>query len=232
MSEAKTTTESADAKAPAEKPAAEKSKAATEEAPEPPIDVEVPLGSRLYEVMFVVDAGHGRENQAKVMTELKELVEKSGGTWVNGDKWEERRLAYNIKKRKRGLYILAHMVCPTQNIVKLERNMQISDLVLRSLVTVDEDGLSLSPPSRLMDDDDGDRRFFGGQGGQGDRRRGGSRGPRTRRFGDRRPDRRSGGDAKPEAKSESKPAAKPEAKAETKLEAKAETKPAEGESKS
>jgi len=231
MSEAKTTTESADAKAPAEKPAAEKpaaekpaadkSKAATEKAPEPPIDVEVPLGSRLYEVMFVVDAGHGRENQAKVMTELKELVEKSGGTWVNGDKWEERRLAYNIKKRKRGLYILAHMVCPTQHIVKLERNMQISDLVLRSLVTVDEDGVGLSPSSRMMDDDDDDRRFFGGQ---GDRRRGGSRGPRTRRFGDRRPDRRSGGDAKPEARSDSRPAAKPEAKAETK--------PAEGESKS
>jgi small subunit ribosomal protein S6 len=200
MSEAKTAGEK-----PAEKPAekaaekpAEKSAEKSAEkagekaaaAPEPePIKVDVPLGSRLYEVMFVVDAGHGRENQSKVMTELKELVEKSGGTWVNGDKWEERRLAYNIKKRKRGLYVLAHMVCPTQNITRLERNMQISDLVLRALVTVDQDGLSLALPSRMADDDDGGpggRRFFGG----GDRRRGGGqreRGDRPYRSRERNP---------------------------------------------
>lgn len=176
MSEAKSATEAAGA--------------ATAPVQEAPVQVDVPLGSRLYEVMFVVDAGHGRENQAKLMAELKDLVEKSGGTWVNGDKWEERRLAYNIKKRKRGLYVLAHMVCPTSSVARLERNIQISDLVLRALITVDEDGLSLAPPARVMDDDEdgmGERRFFGQSGDRprrgGFRDRGGDRGDR----GDRPP---------------------------------------------
>lgn len=191
MSEAKTPAEAAGDKAPV---------AAVPVAETVPANVEVPLGSRLYEVMFVVDAGHGRENQGKVLSELKDLVEKSGGTWVNGDKWEERRLAYNIKKRKRGLYVLSHIVCSTQSIGRLDRNIQISDLVIRALITVDEDGLSLTPPVRVMDDDDdggpgGERRFFG-QGDRGGPRRGGFRdhGDRGGDRGDRPPrsrDRRS-----------------------------------------
>ena len=186
MSEAKTPTEAAGDKAPVAAPVAP--------APQVPMTVDVPLGSRLYEVMFVVDAGHGRENQGKVMTELKDLVEKSGGTWVNGDKWEERRLAYNIKKRKRGLYILSHIVCPTQSIGRLDRNIQISDLVIRALITVDEDGLSLTPPVRVMDDEEdggpgGERRFFGGDRGDRGPRRGGFRdhGDRGGDRGDRPP---------------------------------------------
>jgi len=192
MYEAKTPAEAAGDKAPV---------AVVPVAETVPANVEVPLGSRLYEVMFVVDAGHGRENQGKLMSELKDLVEKSGGTWVNGDKWEERRLAYNIKKRKRGLYILSHVVCSTQSISRLDRNIQISDLVIRALITVDEDGLSLTPPVRVMDDDDeggpgGQRRFFGGD--RGGPRRGG-----FRDHGDRGGDRGDRGDRPPRSRDRS-----------------------------
>jgi ribosomal protein S6 len=148
---------------------------------EPPPSVTVPPGSRLYEGMFVVDASQARENYSKVLAGVRELIEKSGGAWVNGDKWEERRLAYTIKKRKRGLFILVHFILPTQGMLRLERNLQIADLVLRHLVTVDVDGLGLTPPSRGLEDEDerggGERRFFGGD--RGERRgpgRGGFRG--------------------------------------------------------
>jgi small subunit ribosomal protein S6 len=177
-------TKSASAAAPAAAPAAAAAVA------EPPPTVTVPPGSRLYEGMFVVDASQGRENYAKILAGIRELLEKSGGTWVNGDKWEERRLAYTIKKRKRGLFILAHFLMPTQALVRLERNLQISELLLRHLITVDVDGLGLVPPSRGLDDDDeggGERRFFGGD--RGDRRRP-DRGGRGERGG--RPDRFEG----------------------------------------
>jgi small subunit ribosomal protein S6 len=158
---------------------------------EAPPTVTLPPGSRLYEGMFVVDASQARENFAKIVAGVRELIEKSGGTWVNGDKWEERRLAYTIKKRKRGLYILAHFVMATQAVLRLERNLQISDLLLRHLVTVDVDGLGLAPPSRGLDDEDegggGERRFFGDR---GDRRRSDRGGYRGERGG--RPDRGEG----------------------------------------
>lgn len=158
--------------------------------PLPPI----PLGSRLYEVMWVVDASGGRDNLPKVLASLKDLAEKSGASWINGDRWDERRLAYPIRKRKRGLYVISHLVCPTANITRLARNAQISEFVLRYLLTVDVDGLSLTPPSRGPDDDEeggpGERSFFGSERRErrferrdrerGDRERG-DRGERERR---------------------------------------------------
>ena len=150
---------------------------------------ELPTGVRLYECMWVVDANTGREDYNKVIVALKEIVEKGGGTWLNADKWEERRLAYQIKKRKRGLYIINHFSAPTEAVIKIDRNARLSEVVLRHMITVDEDGLTTSPPVRALDDDDfgggfgggggggggGERRFFGGGGGGGGGER---RGPR------------------------------------------------------
>ena len=159
-------------------------------APAVPPTPTFPAGIRLYECMWVVDANTGREDYNKVVTGLKEIVEKGGGTWVNGDKWEERRLAYPIKKKKRGLYIISHFSAATENVTKIDRQAKLSDLVLRHMILVDEDGLITTPPVRGLDDDDfggggggggGERRFFGGGGGGGGRFGGGGRPDRGER---------------------------------------------------
>lgn len=136
----------------------------------PPVPV-LPHGVRLYEAMWVVDANSGREDYNKCLAGIKEIVEKGGGTWINADKWEERKLAYPIKKKKRALYIINHFSAPTESILKIDRNARLSDIVLRHMIFVDEDGLTTSPPVRTIEDEDfgggfgmggggGERRFF------------------------------------------------------------------------
>jgi small subunit ribosomal protein S6 len=49
-------------------------------------------------------------------------------------KWDERRLAYEIKKQKRGLYILAYFQAPAANMTHFERDCNLSEKVLRTLV--------------------------------------------------------------------------------------------------
>jgi len=139
----------------------------------------MPYGTRLYEVMWVVDANMARDGMNKVMDGLKEIVEKSGGKWINGDKYDERRLAYPVKKKKRGTYVISHLTAPTETLTRLERNIQISDLVLRALVTLDDDGLILTPPVRSIEDDEFGGGFGGGGFGGGERSFG--RGPRSDR---------------------------------------------------
>ena len=170
MSETKTAPDDKAVKKKAPAPPSATPAAAPAPAEPPPFDP--PPGQWLYEAMWLVDPGAARENFTKVVAGIKELVEKSGGAWVNGDKWEERKLAYPIKKRKRGMFVLSHFSAPPDQMPRLERNIQISDLVLRALITVDIDGLRTSPPVREIDDDDfmpggPDRRFFGGGGGGG-----------------------------------------------------------------
>ena len=140
---------------------------------------DMPYGTRLYEVMWVVDANMARDGMNKVMDGLKEIVEKSGGKWINGDKYDERRLAYPVKKKKRGTYVISHLTAPTETLTRLERNIQISDLVLRALVTLDDDGLILTPPVRSIEDDEFGGGFGGGGFGGGERSFG--RGPRSDR---------------------------------------------------
>jgi small subunit ribosomal protein S6 len=128
------------------------------------------------------------------MAAIKEVIEKGGGTWINGDRWDERRLAYPIKKKKRGLYIISHFTAPTDAVARIDRNARLSDTVIRHMITVDEDGLTTVPPVRPAEEDElggpgggpgGERRFFGGGGGyRGDRDRDrgdrGDRGDRDR----------------------------------------------------
>ncbi|HLX62255.1 MAG TPA: 30S ribosomal protein S6 [Planctomycetota bacterium] len=134
----------------------------------------LPHGVRLYEAMWLVDANAGREDYNKCVAAIREIVEKGGGTWINADKWHDGKIAYPIKKKKRGLYIINHFSAPTESIQKIDRNARLSDLILRHMILVDEDGLSTSPPVRTLEDEDfgggfgmgggGERRFFGGGG--------------------------------------------------------------------
>lgn len=121
----------------------------------------LPEGTRLYEGMWVVDAALGREDYPKATAAIKEVIEKGGGSVINMEKWEERRLMYPIKKKKRGLYIISHFSAPTEAVTKIDRQARLADIVLRHMILVDEDGLTTVPTIRPMDDEDfggGDRR--------------------------------------------------------------------------
>src|SRR5205823_5441403 len=49
-------------------------------------------------------------------------------------KWDERRLAYEIKKQKRGLYILAYFKAPGGSLSHIERDCNLSEKILRVLL--------------------------------------------------------------------------------------------------
>ncbi len=150
-------------------PAAPAAAPAVAAAPVQPLPV-LPHGVRLYEAMWVVDVNNARDEFTKCIAGIKEIVEKGGGTWINADKWEERKLAYPIKKKKRALYVINHFSAPTESIVKIERNARLSDLILRHMILVDEDGLATTPPVRTIEDDDFGGGFGMGGGNEGGRR--------------------------------------------------------------
>lgn len=65
---------------------------------------------------------------------LREIVTRHGGEFIAMRKWDERRLAYEIEKNKRGLYILAYFSCDAGKMTAIERDCNLSEKVLRSLV--------------------------------------------------------------------------------------------------
>lgn len=88
---------------------------------------------RIYEAMFVVDADFAA-NWGDVEVEINRLMERSEAESLYCKKWDERRLAYEIEKRKRALYVLAFFKAPTEKIVGMERDVQLSEHIIRALI--------------------------------------------------------------------------------------------------
>ncbi len=113
---------------------------------------------RLYESMFLVSNTRAKDGLDEVIAELTELVSRAGGEVVNCDKWEERKLAYEINGQRRGTYILCHWNGPPAAPAKVERQSRLSALVLRVLNVLDEDGTeSLKPREEPAHSRDRDR---------------------------------------------------------------------------
>lgn len=87
-----------------------------------------------YEAMFLIGQSTAAD-LGSVITHIDELLERCGATLVAMAKWDERRLAFEIEKQKRGLYILAYFEAPAQNIAQLDRDTQMSETIMRVLVT-------------------------------------------------------------------------------------------------
>jgi len=101
---------------------------------------EIKLANRTYEVMYIIDP----ETEVDKITTLNEtigqLIEKEGGTIVRMDDIGRRNLAYPIKKKKEGYYVLFEVDGSGQEILELERRMRVNDAIMRYItVRVDED---------------------------------------------------------------------------------------------
>ena len=98
-----------------------------------------------YEVMYVLDTG--LEDQARIdaIARFAGIVTQNGGVIDRIDEWGKRRLAYTINYKTDGYYILMYITAPPSLPKELERNLQISDAVLRYLVVRFEGAL---PPKR------------------------------------------------------------------------------------
>lgn len=87
----------------------------------------------LYEGMFLISQAAAAQF-GETLTHINDLFGRAGATVVAMKKWDDRRLAYEIDKQKRGVYILAYFTCPTDMVGRLERDAQISSRILRLLV--------------------------------------------------------------------------------------------------
>ncbi|MFH0910990.1 MAG: 30S ribosomal protein S6 [Planctomycetota bacterium] len=100
---------------------------------------------RLYEAMFLVNQNSAKEHYEKVEAEVCNCITRHGGEIVNTLKWDERRLAYEIKKQKRAVFVLVHFNAPTDSIARIERQCRLSEIILRALIILDEDGPVVEP---------------------------------------------------------------------------------------
>lgn len=92
-----------------------------------------------YEAFYIVPPTMTDAEVAKVAENFKGIVEKNGGTVESAEKWDKRKLAYEVKGHKEGNYVLMHFEAPPQVPAELNRLMRISDDIVRHQIIVRED---------------------------------------------------------------------------------------------
>ncbi len=86
-----------------------------------------------YEAMFLFDPTFGGSFE-NCEAEIRRLMERAEAEIVFCRLWDERRLAYKIKGRKRGVYVLVYFKSSPQKITPLERDARLSENILRMMV--------------------------------------------------------------------------------------------------
>lgn len=90
--------------------------------------------SRIYEIMYLIDNDLVRAGWSQAKATASALVEKHGGHVLTARRWDERKLAYPIHRRRRGTYLLAHAELEPTGIVGLRRELDLAEHVLRYLI--------------------------------------------------------------------------------------------------
>ncbi|MCV3240165.1 30S ribosomal protein S6 [Mesorhizobium sp. ZC-5] len=139
----------------------------------------------LYEHVFLARQDLSQQQVDALVEQYKGVVEANGGSVGRVENWGLKSLTYRVNKNRKAYYTLMDLTCPPAALNEMERQMGLSEDVLRFLtIKVDkhEEGVSAMMQKREERSDRGDRGF-------GDR----DRGPRS--FGDR--DRGDRGDRPP-----------------------------------
>lgn len=90
--------------------------------------------TRTYECMCLLDNREVRKGWQPLKDSVSGLFTKHGAQILSARRWDERRLAYPIDGQQRATYLLAYLKADTQAIAGIRRDLQFSDVVMRSLV--------------------------------------------------------------------------------------------------
>lgn len=86
-----------------------------------------------YEMMFILRPDLTQEQVNKQLHKYRDLLKQNGAQKVSMDVWGKRRLAYQIQKFQDGIYILTHYTGDGSQVALIERDMRLSEDVIRYL---------------------------------------------------------------------------------------------------
>ncbi len=88
-----------------------------------------------YEILLLLDPDLDDARQAEIVGRVRELVERSGGSWDLHDVWGRRKLAYEIDHKADGSYHLLQFTCSAATLDEVSRVLRIDDGVMRHMAT-------------------------------------------------------------------------------------------------
>lgn len=102
----------------------------------------------LYETLFVVHPEKGLRMK-ELIEKFKKVIESQDGNVTQVDEWGARDLAYRVEKQSRGYYTLMRYQASGRGVEELERNLKLTDGILRYLTvrSDEEESAAVNDPA-------------------------------------------------------------------------------------
>ncbi|GAB4544404.1 MAG: 30S ribosomal protein S6 [Anaerolineae bacterium] len=89
---------------------------------------------RQYELTYIIASDVDEQEYNETLAQVQKWIEEVGGSVVGTDQWGRRKLAYQIREFTEGYYITLRTDMEPHTTAELERNLQLSERVIRHIL--------------------------------------------------------------------------------------------------
>jgi small subunit ribosomal protein S6 len=102
------------------------------------------IRTREYETIYILRADIDAEAAERVQARVGDAVEREHGKLVKVETWGRRKLAYPLKKHRRGVYVYLRYVGAGGLVAEVERNLKLQEAVVKYMTVQTADDVDLA----------------------------------------------------------------------------------------
>ena len=89
---------------------------------------------RNYEIMFILSTQLTDEEKQAGVKLVEDTLAKAGAVEIKTEVWGERKLAYPIKKKENGYYVLTLFQMDGTGLTEVEAKLNITESILKYMI--------------------------------------------------------------------------------------------------
>ena len=115
---------------------------------------------REYEIVYIFDSVLTEDQVNEKLEKYHQHITNGGGEITAVDHWGKRQLAYPIRKKTAGYYVVVQFTASSEGLPELERTLKLDEDLVRYLIVLSEGEptapMSIATREPREDDDDED----------------------------------------------------------------------------
>jgi small subunit ribosomal protein S6 len=112
----------------------------------------------IYESLFIIRPSLSDEETNGLIEKMKSVAGKTGAQFIKAESLGKKKLAYEVRRERKGTYAYFYFKAPNNTVGELERAYRLEDNIIKFLTVHHEKELVLRrPPESSSQESDGGR---------------------------------------------------------------------------